>query len=82
MASFQYLLKVTEALLDTQNLIEPMAHIVKMEAIKVIKEASKREECIKRFTKTVANSEHEDVSLRAEFPPMDISDDITNRKVY
>lgn len=81
-SSLRYEVKVTKELLNTDELIKLVAHVIKTEADKVIKARSKNKEKLKRFAQAAEKTASDRSSPLSESPPTGISDDRTNNKTY
>lgn len=73
---------MTEALSDSGEFLEPVAHLVKTEDGNVVEVSPKGENRIKRYARAVQKTGSVCLSLRSESPPSDISYDKNNESAY
>lgn len=78
----RYLMKMTEALLDTGELLKPVIQVESGETDRVIEASSNSEKWIKIFAKAAEKTASVCSSPSNESAPMDISDDKTNEIAY
>lgn len=71
------LMRVIETLSETDEFLEPVAQMVRMEANRITEVRSKREEQFKRFGRMADKSASVRSSSSSENPPTNISDDRT-----
>lgn len=81
-SSLQYLFKLTEAQLDTDEFLKTVAHVVKTKAEKVVDISQKKGEQIKRFDRAAEKTVSERSSQSNAAPPMNICDDSSNQREY
>lgn len=75
-------MKATKTLLVTDELLEPVADVVKRVADRVIEVSLKREERIKRFVLAAEKTVSVRLSSSSKSTPTDISDERTNERTY
>lgn len=74
--------KMTEALLENDKSLKPVAHVVNTAADRVTEVSSRRAERIARNTGGIQNTVSVCLSSSSEAPPTDIHDDTTYKEAY